>query len=96
MFQTKVEIMYSKRSPYYLQQWLETFQAYRTQGEREYFGEGVVGDTDDEASDGTFDTPDLDMDEYLVDITDGMDSEDSLANAGTILHLDPKPPWKGE
>ena len=48
----------------------------------------------DGASEGTFDTQDLDTDEYLVDITDGMDVDETMADAGQQQStLDPKPPW---
>ena len=48
----------------------------------------------DGASEGTFDTQDLDTDEYLVDITDGMDVDETMADGGQQQStLDSKPPW---
>ena len=53
-------------------------------------------ESNDDESEGTFDTPDIDMDEYLVDITDGMDGEGSMAEAGQMVNMiEPKPPWRG-
>ena len=57
---------------------------------RDVFGDDLQDEARESDSEGTFDTPDKDEDEYLVDITDGMDVDDSMAEAGQI---DPKPPW---
>ena len=92
------------RSPYYLQQWIGTFQAYSDQAIRKKTKGGNT--VDDSGSSGTFDTEDLDMEEYWVDVNDGMDIEDQLACAGMEerdiinlssdrgeLNIEPKPPW---
>ena len=74
--------------------WIETFKAHQIQGVRDYFGDEIIEDTEDDTSEGTFDTPYIDTDEYLVDITEGMDVEGSLAPAGQPQKsLNPKPPW---
>ena len=74
--------MCKTRSPYYLQQWVRTFQAHRDCSLKDTFGEALRDESSDDKSAGTFDIPDKDADEYLVDITDGMDLEDSMAEAG--------------
>lgn len=94
--QLDVETLCTKRSPNYLKQWLGTYKAYRDQGERDYFGDSLVAESKYNKSEGTFDTPDLVMDEYLVDITDKMDGEGTLAEAGQINNrIEPKSPWRG-
>ena len=50
------------------------------QTRRETFGTFVL--TDDEKSMGTFDTEDKDTDEYLIDINDGMDILEVMADRG--------------
>ena len=96
IFQIDVETLCTKRSPYYLKQWLGTYKAYSDQGARDYFGDNILEESNDDDSEGTFDTPDVDMDEYLVDITDGMDGEGTMAEAGqTVNMIEPKPPWRG-
>ena len=82
LFRLDIETLCTKRSPQYLQQWVSTFQAHRDQALREVFGDDLQDEARESDSEGTFDTPDKDEDEYLVDITDGMDVDDSMAEAG--------------
>ena len=94
MFQVSIDILCNKRSSYYLMKWIETFKAHQIQGVQNYFGDEIIEDTENDTSEGTFDTPYIDTDEYLVDITEGMDVEGSLAPAGQPQKsLTPKPPW---
>ena len=76
--------------------WIETFEANKIQGVRDYFGDKMIENTENDASEGSFDNPDLDTDEYMVDITEGMDVEGCLTPAGQPhVIMDPKPPWRG-
>ena len=96
--------MCQSRSPYYLEQWIGTFQAYSDQALRERTN--VRDMLDDLESKGTFDTEDVDTEEYWVDVNDGMDMEDQMAfegiqkkditnvsRDGGEFNIEPKPPW---
>ena len=72
--------MITTRSPYYLQKWIETFQCHVDQSRKETFGGAV--ESDNEKSVGTFDTEDKDVEEYLIDIYDGMDMPDIQMEGG--------------
>ena len=96
ILQLDVKTLCTKRSPNYLKQWLGTYKAYRDQGERDYFGDNLVAESKDDESEGTSDTPGLDIDKYLWEITDGMDREGTLAETGQMNNrIEPKPPWRG-
>ena len=59
------------------------------QAERDQFERSNCGDISSDKSEETFDAADVDFDEYLVDINDGMDVEDVIADAGYI-EIDPR------
>ena len=80
LFKPGVEKLCTTRTPHYLQRCIETFKCHVDQTRRETFGTFVL--TDDEKSMGTFDTEDKDTDEYLIDINDGMDILEVMADRG--------------
>ena len=103
LFRKDINTLCQSRSPYYLEQWISTFQAYSDQALRERTSAREMLNLE---SKGTFDTEDVDMEEYWVDVNDGMDMEDQMAFAGikerdisTVssdggkFNIEPKPPW---
>ena len=104
LFRKDIDTLCQSRSPYYLEQWIGTFQAYLDQALRERTRVSDSGD--DMESKGTFDTEDVDKDEYWVDVNDRMDIEDQMAFEGIHnkaktnvsreerkYNIQPKPPW---
>ena len=79
LFHIDEEKLCTERSLYYLRCWVDTFNALRRKALRNYCPSPNLPVLDQ-------DTDTLlsskDSDEYLVDINDGMDLEDSMANAG--------------
>ena len=61
IFKTDIETMCKKRTPNYLTKWVETFEAHRNQAEREHFGDKLAVESSNDATEGTFDTPDVDI-----------------------------------
>ena len=75
--------LYKKRIVYYLTKWVETVEAIQLQTSREMATIGRVRHLAEESqSEATCSTGDLD--EYLVDVNDGMDIEDAMANSGEV------------
>ena len=86
-----------------MKQWIGTFQAHSDQALRELGGGDSIGES---GSCGTFDTEDVETEEYWLDANDGMDIEEQMAEAGIsatgfknvstdgdVLNIEPKPPW---
>ena len=81
LFKWDMRTLYKKRTVNYLTKWVETIEAIQayTNREMEAIG-GVQNCTEDNQSEATYSTRDLD--EYLVDVNDGMEIEDDMANNG--------------
>ena len=103
LFRLDIDTLYEERSVYYLKQWIGTFQAHSDQAIRELGGRDS---TSDSGSCGTFDTEDVETEEYWLDANDGMDIEEQMAEAGISAtesinvstdgdapNIEPKPPW---
>ena len=86
LFQHSVEKLCTTRSPHYLKKWIETYHCYVEKSRKEQFGEAVG--SEDEKSSGTFDTEDVDMEEYLVDLYDGMDMPEIQIEEGIGIGID--------
>ena len=71
IFTVPVDELIKRRSPQYLQAWLNMFHALEILSAKERL-RGSVGNTEEDSM-ATFDT--IDLEEYLVDATDGMDRE---------------------
>ena len=81
LFRTQWEQLCRARSPYYLEKWLETVECRRTQAMNELPGNyGMNTAEKDSQSDATMDTAALD--EYLIDVNNGMDMDGAMAEAG--------------
>ena len=104
LFRMDISTLCDTQSVYYLQQWIGTFQAYSEQAIRDQSKGG--GTLNDEISSGTFDTEDLETEEYWIDANDGMDIEEKMADAGMLerdiiifsrdgveSNREPKPPF---
>ena len=81
IFDQPVEEMVKSKSPHYLLAWTNMFYALVLLSDRktQRTGNDIV---DAEESVATFDT--MDLAEYLVDATDGMDREGDIVEAGTV------------
>ena len=103
LFRLDIDTLYEERSVYYLKQWIGAFQAHSDQTLRELGGGDSIGGS---GSCGTFDTEDVETEEYWLDTNDGMDIEEQMAEAGIsakgvknvstdgdVLNIEPKPPW---
>ena len=73
--------MVSTRSPHYLRAWINMFYSLVLLSDRIRSRRGSCED-DDEESVATFDT--MDLAEYLVDATDGMDREWDIGEEGAV------------
>ena len=104
LFRKDIDTLCQSHSPYHLKQWIGTFHAYLDQALRERTS--VCNTVDDLGSKGTFDTEDVDKEEYWVDVNDGMDMEDQMTFEGIQekdiinvsreereFNIEPKPPW---
>ena len=80
IFSIDMEKLCKSKSPFYLQSWIKTFEAFQQHARRECGWTSEDEKMQDSQSDYTCDTRDLD--EYLLDINDGMDMDNSMADAG--------------
>ena len=80
IFSIGMEKLCKSKSPFYLQSWIKTFEAFQQHARRECGWTSEDEKMQDSQSDYTCDTRDLD--EYLLDINDGMDMDNSMADAG--------------
>ena len=80
IFSIDMETLCKSKSPFYLQSWIKTFEAFQQHARRECGWTSEDEKMQDSQSDYTCDTRDLD--EYLLDINDGMDMDNSMADAG--------------
>ena len=85
IFDTPVEEMTATRNTQYLNAWIQMFYALQLQGRREA-GKMVTlyqPATEEDDSMASFET--LDLEEYLLDETDGMDREFDIVDGGAVL-----------
>ena len=82
IFNQPVEDMIQERSPHYLRAWINMFYALVLFSDRVRSRRGPDGDGELDSVE-TFST--MDLAEYLVDATDGMDREWDIDNAGAVL-----------
>ena len=74
--------MWEECSAHYMEEWIATFEAIKMQAQREYCDWFHIRERKEEADEESS-VSSMDREEYLVDITDGMDVEYMMANAGT-------------
>ena len=84
LFRINVNELCKARSPYYLQKWADTFEALRKNAMKDYCDQVCTVPLQLQDSDGSISTQDLD--EYLLDVNDGMDVEGSMAAAGIPIN----------
>ena len=82
IFRWPAEEMIRRRSPSYLQAWIDMFHAFEMTSARQCRIQDWVRTTEEDSM-ATVDT--IDLAEYLVDTTDGMEREwDIMADRGTV------------
>ena len=72
IFQWPVEELIRRRGPFYLQAWINMFHAFEMASARQCRIQDCVQTTEEDSME-TIDT--MDLEEYLVDTTDGMERE---------------------
>ena len=82
IFKVPAEELIKRRGPYYLQAWINMFYAFEVASARQCRIQDWVRTTEEDSME-TFDT--IDLEEYLVDTTDGMEREwDIVGNQGAV------------
>ena len=79
LFRIGQEILYEKRSPYYIEKWIDTLECIKIQAVND-IPVMLVPTTRDEDTEGTWSSHELE--EYLVDVNNGMEIEGAMAEAG--------------
>ena len=85
IFRCPVDIMIQQRSIGYLIAWLTMFQALVLVGEREVQHSRSLNMQEEEDDDSTATFSTVDLEEYLLDVTDGMDREWDIDDGGAVL-----------